>query len=198
MALRLPVIGLALLLLAGSPASATSAFDAAAEAYARGDFAGALAKWRGLAEGGDVEAQLRVGEMLRDREGVRWKDFEQAAAWFRRAGAQGHAAAQYALGRLHYEGFIVPRDTVEMEEAFIAAAREGHAGAQLTLGVIFEYGLDDIYPDLTEALKWYELAARGGAAELGPKIALLRERVRAKMTDGEIAAALELAEAWPP
>jgi TPR repeat protein len=79
-----------------------------------------------------------------------------------------------------------------------AAARQGRAGAQLTLGVIHEYGFGDIDADLTEALKWYELAARHGIADVDAKLIRLRPRVRAKMTDAEIAYALELAVAWPP
>jgi TPR repeat protein len=167
-------------------------------AYARGDYATALAVWQRLAEEGDADAQVRVGQMLRDRQGVRWRDFERAAAWFRRAALQGRADAQYALSRLHYEGFLVPRDTAEMRLMLEAAARQGHAGAQLTLGVIHEYGFDDIRADLTEALKWYELAARRGVADVDGKLARLRPRVRAKMTEAEIAAALELAAAWSP
>lgn len=167
-------------------------------AYARGDYVGALAAWLPLAEQGDADAQLRVGQMLRDRQGLRWRDFERAAAWFRRAASQGRAEAQYALGRLHYEGFLVPRDAAEMRLMLEAAARQGHAGAQLTLGVIHEYGFDHIDADLTEALKWYELAARQGVADVDGKLRRLRPRVRAKMTDAQIAAALELAAAWSP
>ena len=79
-----------------------------------------------------------------------------------------------------------------------AAARQGHAGAQLTLGVIHEYGFDEIDADLIEALKWYELAARRGVADVDAKLVRLRPRVRAKMTDAESADALEPAAAWVP
>lgn len=184
----------ACLVCAALPAGA--GFDDGAEAYMRGDFGRALAVWLPLARSGDPAAQLRVGEMLRDRQGVRWRDFEGAAAMFRLAAAQDVAEAQYDLGRLHYEGFLVPRDTAEMTGALAAAARQGHGRAFLTLGVIYEYGLDDVRENLTEALKWYELARQQGAADVGAKIARLRERVRAKMTEAQIAAALELAEAW--
>ena len=177
---------------------AARAGDAGLVAYTRGDYTAALAAWLPLAEQGDADAQLRVGRMLRDRQGVRWRDFERAAEWFRRAALQGRTEAQYALARLHYEGFLVPRDATEMRLMLEAAARHGHAGAQLTLGVVYEYGFDQIPADLTEALKWYELAARQGVADVDGKLERLRPRVRAKMTDAQIAAALELAAAWPP
>ena len=172
--------------------------DGGLAAYARGDYVTALAAWLPLAEQGDAGAQLRVGQMLRDGQGVRWRDFERAAGWFRRAALQGSRDAQYALARLHYEGFLVPRDAGEMRRMLEAAAGQGHAGAQLTLGVVYEYGFDEIHADLTEALKWYELAARQGVADVDSKLQHLRPRVRAKMTDAQIATALELAAAWPP
>ncbi len=172
--------------------------DAGADAYARGDYATALSEWLPLAERGNTTAQLQVGLMLRDRQGVRWRDFEGAASWFRRAAAGGNAEAEYALGRLYYEGFMVPRDTAEMRTMLKAAAWQGHARAQLTLGVIYEYGLDDIGSDLTAAFMWYELAARHGVPELDGKIAKLRSRVSQKMTRAQIAEALRRAQAWEP
>jgi TPR repeat protein len=113
-------------------------------------------------------------------------------------GAQGSVDAQYALGRLHYEGFLVPRNTLEMQAMLRAAAWQGDARAQLTLGVIYEYGLDDIDSDYTAALMWYELAARRGVTELDGKIAKLRSRVSEKMTQAQIAEAMRRAKAWEP
>jgi uncharacterized protein len=172
--------------------------SAAEMAAGHGDHAATLKQLLPLAEHGDTAAQLRVGQMLRDRQGVRWRDFEGAASWFRRAAAGGNAEAEYALGRLHYEGFLVPRDTAEMRTMLKAAAWQGHARARLTLGVVYEYGLDDIGHDYTAALMWYELAARRGVPELDGKIAKLRSRVAGKMTKAQIAEALRRAEAWQP
>ena len=194
--LRLAGLACVAALLAGSAAAAE--VDAGQIAYARGDYATALQDWLPLAEHGNPAAQLRVGQMLRDRQGVRWRDFEGAAAWFRRAAAQGSVEAEYALGRLHYEGFLVPRNTWEMEAMLRAAAWQGNARAQLTLGVIYEYGLDDIEFDYTAALTWYELAARHGVAELDGRIAKLRSRVSEKMTRAQIAEALRRVQAWEP
>ena len=193
----LRLAGLASVVAAFLGGAATAGYDDGTAAYARGDYARALQEWLPLAGRGDVAAELRVGQMLRDRQGVRWRDFEGAAAWFRRAAAQGSAEAQYALGRLHYEGFLVPRNTAEMRNVLKAAAWRGHARAQLTLGVIYEYGLDDIDHDYTAALMWYELAARRGVPELDGKIVRLRARVSEKMTQAQIAEALRLAKAWP-
>jgi len=177
-------------------ACCAAALAGAASAAETGDAATTLRQELVLAAHGDSLAQLRAGEMLRDREGVRWRDFEGAAAWFRRAAAQGSVEAEYALARLHYEGFLVPRNTAEMRAMLEAAAQRGHARAQLTLGVIYEYGLDNIDFDYTAALMWYELAARHGMPELDGKIAKLRARVAEKMTQAQIAEALRRAQAW--
>jgi hypothetical protein len=195
---HLRIAGLAGVIAALAGAAPAAEGDPATVAYARGDYATALAAWLPLAAHGDIAAELRVGQMLRDRQGVRWRDFEGAASWFRRAAARGSAEAEYALGRLYYEGFLVPRNTAEMQAMLKAAAWQGHARAQLTLGVIYEYGLDDIDLDYTAALMWYELAARRGVPELDGKIARLRTRVAGKMTQAQIAEALRLAKAWPP
>ncbi len=194
--LRVACLACLVAMLAGNARAAE--VDTGAIAYARGDYKTALSEWLRLAERGNTTAQLHVGLMLRDRQGVRWRDFEGAASWFRRAAAGGSAEAEYALGRLYYEGFMVPRDTAEMRTMLKAAAWQGHARAQLTLGVIYEYGLDDIGRDYTAALMWYELAARHGVPELDGKIAKLRSRVSQKMTQAQIADALRRAQAWEP
>jgi hypothetical protein len=156
-----------------------------------------LKDWMALAEQGAAVAQFRVGEMLRDGRGS-WRLFEEAAAWFRLAAAQGNIDAQYALVRLHYQGFIIPRDTSEMMHWLTKLAGAGHARAQVTLGAVYEYGLDDIEPDLSQALKWYELAAQLGGTEVRAMADQVRTRIRTKMTDIEIADAQSQAEAWRP
>jgi hypothetical protein len=156
-----------------------------------------LKDWMALAERGSAVAQFRVGEMLRDGRGS-WRLFEEAAVWFRLAAAQGHVEAQYALVRLHYQGFIIPRDTSEMMRWLTKLASAGHARAQVTLGAVYEYGLDDIQPDLSQALKWYELAAQLGGTEVRAMADQVRTRIRTKMTDTEIADAQSQAQTWRP
>ena len=50
---------------------ARAGFDDGLAAYDRGDYAAALTVWLPVAERGDADVQLRVGQMLRDRQGVR-------------------------------------------------------------------------------------------------------------------------------
>jgi uncharacterized protein len=188
-------VGLAFLLAVDRAARA--GFDEGLAAYERGDYAVARAEWRPAAEQGDVRAQLRLGELYRDGKGV-WRNGDDAALWFRMAALQGNTAAQYYLARLHFEGFIVPRDTAEMMHWLSAAADAGYWRAQVTLGAVYEFGFDDLPADLSEALKCYELAASHGAPEVQAMAERLRERVRAKMTAGQIAEALVRVQAWRP
>ena len=189
------VLVAAFTLLAASLAAAENRVSPSPHAWR--DDATILKDWTALAEQGSAVAQLRVGEMLRDGRGS-WRLFDDAAAWFRLAAAQGNADAQYALARLHYQGFIIPRDTGEMMHWLTRLAGQGHARAQITLGAVYEFGLDDVRPDLAEALKWYELAAELGGAEVQAMSDQVRARIRQKMTETEIAEARTLAEAWRP
>lgn len=192
---REALLAIAMAALAGPWAAAEDRPPTATHAWR--DDAAMLEDWTALAEQGSAVAQFRVGEMLRDGRGS-WRLFDDAAAWFRLAAAQGHREAQYALARLHYQGFIIPRDTGEMMGWLTKLAEGGHARAQITLGAVYEYGLDNVQPDLAEALKWYELAAGLGGAEVRAMSDQVRIRIRTKMTDTEIAEAQSLAESWRP
>ena len=193
--IREVLLALAIVALGNSWAAAEVGSRASHHAWR--DDSAMLKDWMALAEQGSAVAQFKVGEMLRDGRGS-WRLFDDAAAWFRLAAAQGNADAQYALARLHYQGFIIPRDTGEMMHWLTRLAGQGHARAQITLGAVYEFGLDDVRPDLAEALKWYELAAELGGAEVQAMSDQVRARIRRKMTETEIAEAETLAQAWRP
>lgn len=90
---------------------------------------------REKAEKGDVEAQVKLGDMFALGEGVK-KNVEEAAKWYRLAAGNGHPEAQFELGWIYEKGITVPKDLVEAERLYEAAARQGHAKAQLNLGNI--------------------------------------------------------------
>jgi hypothetical protein len=71
------------------------------------------AKWfRKAAERGCAKAQVSLGAIYRDGEGVPQDDTE-ALKWFRRAADQGEWIAQDNLGHCYAEGRGVPQDFVE-------------------------------------------------------------------------------------
>ena len=57
---------------------------------------------------GDAAAQLKVGDMFADGDGVP-EDYGEAVKWYRLAADQGNAAAQYRLGRMFARGDHMPR-----------------------------------------------------------------------------------------
>lgn len=66
--------------------SAAADFRAGLTAYQRGDYASALREWRPLAEAGDPTAQLYLGLMYENGQGVP-ADLAEARRWFERAAA---------------------------------------------------------------------------------------------------------------
>lgn len=78
-------------------------FNKGLDAYNAGDYQAALTEWRPLADQGHSSAQLNLGVMYDNGEGVPQDDSE-AAKWFRLAADQGDADAQYNLGIMYDNG----------------------------------------------------------------------------------------------
>jgi TPR repeat protein len=78
-------------------------------AYQQGDYATALRLLRPQAEQGVAAAQVVLGFMYHDGEGVT-QDDAQAAQWMRKAAEQGNAAAEASLGGLYLAGEGVPKN----------------------------------------------------------------------------------------
>lgn len=70
--------------------------QAGREAYERGDDVAALREIGPLAEQGDAEAQLLLGDMYEAGRGVP-QDYDVAVEWWAAAAAQGYPLAQYFL-----------------------------------------------------------------------------------------------------
>ena len=81
-----------LLVTVGTLPAAAQTFDAALEAYERGDYATALAGFQNYAAQGDAAAQFNLGFMYANGEGVP-EDDVTAYAWLNIAAAQGQSSA---------------------------------------------------------------------------------------------------------
>lgn len=88
------------------------------------------------AQGGDPEAQFRVGWAYHTGTDTT-VDYVQAAVWYRRAADHGNRAAQTNLGTLYERGLGVPHDDAEAFKWNLRAAAEGFAPAQNNVGVEF-------------------------------------------------------------
>lgn len=111
---------LAFVALFAAPASAGTAEGRAA--WARSDYAAALAAFRPAAEAGDAEARYYVGLIHAKGLGVE-RDYKAAVRWYRLAADQGHARAEDALALLYFNGWGTGRDLVRAWMWFELARR---------------------------------------------------------------------------
>ena len=96
---------------------------------------------------------------------------EVVVAWCQKAAKQGHAEAQYWLGKLYYFGSfgtiqlgVVEQDPAIAAEWYRKAAEQGHAEAQSWLAYLYDSG-DGVEQDPTVAASWYRKAAEQGDRE---------------------------------
>jgi TPR repeat protein len=96
------------------------------QAYQQGDYATALQNWGPLAEKGSSAAQLFVGFMYDNGQGVP-KDNAAAADWYREAAERDNMVAQVRLAIMYRDGRGVPEDRVKAWAwAGMAARKEDH------------------------------------------------------------------------
>lgn len=117
----------------------------------------------------------------------------QIAATLRGSASEGHAYAQYALGKAYRDGLVGQRSADEAVRWFSAAAEQGYSLAQRNLGERLARG-EGVPRDEVMALQWLTLAARDGLAAAEE----VRIELMQRMTVAEIATAERRARAWRP
>jgi TPR repeat protein len=118
------------------------------------------------ADGGDAEAQFRLGLKYASGEGDA-QDYAQAAVWYLKAADQSHAMAQFNLGVMYARGQGMAKDDAKAEVWIRKAAQQGDAGAQFHLGMRHHRASMGALPNVAiesklEAYKWLHLAATQG------------------------------------
>ena len=150
----------ALMLVAGC---GQASVDDAMAAYRKGDYATAVALFQPLAEGGDASAQVALGLMHDNGQGVA-RDYGEAVKWYRLAADRGSADGQAALGAMYDNGHGVEQDDAEAVKWFRLAARQGDEFAQYNLGVLYKNGRG-VPQDNKRAYLWFNIAAAKGQQE---------------------------------
>lgn len=86
------------------------------------------------------------------------KNLVEALKWYRKAAENGHAQAQYVMGKFYYTGESLPKDQVEAFKWWRKAAENGHARSAFNVGVMcfLGHGTDKDYAD---AAKWFNVRA---------------------------------------
>ena len=180
-----------LLVTVGALPAAAQTFDAAVEAYERGDYATALAGFQNYAAQGNAAAQFNLGLMYANGEGVP-KDDAEAVRWYRLAAEQGDAAAQFNRGFMYANGEGVPEDDAEAVRWYRLAAAQGNAAAQSNLGLMYANG-EGVPEDDVTAYAWLNIAAAQGQSSANEG----KEHVAKYMTQSQVAKAQKLSrEYW--
>ncbi|MBW4329589.1 SEL1-like repeat protein [Stakelama sp. CBK3Z-3] len=127
------------------------------DAWTRGDFAAAVAQWRGPAERGDADAQFNLGQAYKLGRGVP-RDLTIAQSWYHKAAVQGHREAQDNYGLALFEN----GDPTAAMPWLKQSADRGEPRAQYVLGTIYFNG-EYVEKDWVRA---YALMSRAAAAGL--------------------------------
>ena len=137
-----------------------------------------------LAQKGNAEAQLVVGEMYETGRGVD-KDMEQAMAWISKAAEQGNKAAGYKL--LYYDlkqNSLVQENRAQLDELkSAAAAGDGHA--QYYIGLLHSRGVG-MRRDSTQAVNWLSKASLQGITAAEDEIMRINEAKQPKASPNRI------------
>ena len=109
----------------------------------------------------------------------------------RKLAEQGDADAEWQLGILYHDGDGVPKDDAVAMQWYERAAEQGYVPAQSTLGAYYWAGRG-IPQDLSKAYFWSQLALAQGDENSKSRL----EGLSAQMTQSQVAAARQQAEAW--
>ncbi len=91
------------------------------------------------------------------------KDYATALKHWRPLAEQGHAGAQYFLGRMCQDGYGVTRDYKEAVRWYRMAAKQGNRAAQFWLGSVYHHG-QGVAKNDKEAVRWWRMAGDKGHA----------------------------------
>lgn len=162
------MVGLAL---AGALLSTAAGADvkAGVDAWARGDWAGAVREWQQPAAAGDADAQFNLGQAYKLGRGVPM-DMAQAERWYALAAQQGHLQAEDNYGLILFQNGK-RADAVKWLEK---SSQRGEARSQFVLGTMLFNG-DAVPKDWRRA---YALMTRASSAGLPQAASTLAEMDR--------------------
>lgn len=111
---------------------------------------GTFEYYKSLAEKGNAEAQMKLGELYKSGKEVA-QNVAESAKWYRKAAEQGLKDAQFKLGELLFEGKGIAQDAKEAADWLEKAASQGHQAAKDKLSEI-KAKTQDSLKDLNKAL----------------------------------------------
>jgi len=187
---RIYLVGAALLVGIVTPVSAQSV-KAGIDAWQQGNYSGAIAIWRPLAEKGDADAEFDIGQAYRLGRGVP-ANVAAAKTWFERAANQGHVDAQTTLGLLLFQN----GDQLEGLKWLKKAADQGEPRALLVYGTALVNG-DSVTQDPVLGYAYVSRAAAQGLAPAKQTLEQLDQMLPIADRKRGVAIARDLAKASP-
>ena len=144
--------------------------DEASEPLARQDYAAAAEALRPQAARGDAAAQLSLGLLYLNGQGVA-QDFGEAKKWFGKSADQGNDQAETNLAALYVQGRGVKQDYTEARKWLSKAVVKDNLAASRMLGQLVMKGLGG-KQDTAEAIRIFQSAVDKGDAESARILAL--------------------------
>jgi uncharacterized protein len=176
---------------AGIAPAALADVKAGVDAWAAGDFAKAVAQWRGPADAGDPDAQFNLAQAYKLGRGVP-RDLTRAETLYASAAAKGHLQASDNYGLLLFQR----GERAKAMPYIRAAAERGDARAQYIFGLAMFNG-DGVEKDWLRAYAYVSMAqqaglpqATGALAQMDQHIAMA-DRQKAVVLAGKLAAEIE-------
>ena len=175
-----------MLMLSSSHAAIADDLEDGVAAYVKQDFATALRLWTPLAEQGNVEAELQLGQMYDLGRGVA-EDAKTAVKWYTLAAEKGDKYAQNNLGKKYERGQGVAQNYKIAVKWYTLSAEQGNDVAQWNLASMLEKG-QGVAQDYVKAHMWLNIAASNILYLLS-----FRDDLAKKMTPAQIVQAQEAA-----
>lgn len=152
-------------------------------------FEESLKQPRADAEQGDAEAQAGLGLLLCTRGSA--KEQAEGLKWLNKAATQGNAEAEYRLGDLYWNGWVVPKDTNQAVAWWHKAAVHGDLRAQGALADrYFNWKSGDGYL----CYVWASYAAQRGHQ----KATMIRDQLECYLTPNQLSELHTSLKQWDP
>lgn len=148
------------LILSTSSFAQDNDYNLGVEYYRSGDYKKAFSCYLRSANRGNKDAQLNVGNMYYDGEGVS-SNYVKAFEWWLKAANKGDAVAQFNLGTLYENGEGVSQDYLKAFAWYLKSANQGNVDAQFNLGSMY-YNGNGIAMNYNKAFEWWQKAASRG------------------------------------
>jgi len=143
-------------------------------------------------EAGNADAQLELGRVYQDGNGVSRND-ELAANWYRKAADQGNPTAQNNLGIMYRTGSGVEKSKEEAVNWYRRAALQGHASAMFNLGTAY-YNGDGVPSSEYRAYDWFLLAQEAGSSSAPDAVKRTADEIGQKASIDALAEIAEMYE----